>query len=142
MGREPLRAMSLISRDATFGTDMLSSGILDFGTARSTFSVSTQAFPFQRMEILGSSGRITVWLPFNAFSDVPLEVEIVNGVGARNYRSPAADQYGLMFQAVSRAIRSGSPAPTPMYDAVANQTALDALFASETSGNWESIEST
>ncbi len=139
MGREPLKAMSLVSRDSVFGTDMLSSGILDFGTARSTFSVSTQAFPFQRLEILGSSGRITVWLPFNAYTDVPLEVEIVTGVGTRTYKSPVADQYGLMFQEVSRAIRSGSPAPTPISDAVANQAVLDALFRSESSGNWESV---
>ncbi len=140
MGREPLRAMSLMSRDKVFGTDMLSSGILDFGTARSTFSVSTQAFSFQRMEILGSGGRISVILPFNAYPDVPLELEIVNGVGTRTYRSPAVDQYGLMFQAVSMAIRSGTPAPTPMSDAVANQAVLDALFASESSGNWESVK--
>lgn len=139
MGREPERAISLVSRDATFGTDILSSAILDFGTARSTFSVSTQAFSYQRVDVLGSGGRITVKLPFNAFPDVPLEVEIVNSIGSRTFVSPAADQYGIMFKEVSLAIRAGSPAPTSMEDAIANQAVLDALFASERSGAWEAV---
>jgi predicted dehydrogenase len=136
VGREPERVVSLITRDKQFGTDILSSAILDFGTTRATFSVTTQSFPFQRVEILGSSGRITVVLPFNAFPDVPLEVQIATSVGTRTWMSQPEDQYGLMFQEASLAIREGRPAPTPVSDAIANMAVLDAVFASEESGGW------
>jgi predicted dehydrogenase len=139
MGREPHRVMSLLNRDASFGTDTVSSAILDFGSARSTFTVSTQAFSSQRVDILGSGGRISVELPFNAYNDVPMSVEITTGVGTRVYRSPVADQYGLMFAAVSEAIRTGIPAPTDIGDATANMRVLDALFASERSGGWSPV---
>lgn len=136
MGREPERVISLISKDQTFDTDVLSSAILDFGGARATFTVSTQAFSFQRVEILGSGGRISILLPFNAFPDVPLEIEVATGVGTRTWKSTAADQYGIMFKEASLAIRAGRDAPTPIQDAIANMAVLDALFASEVSGGW------
>jgi len=51
----------------------------------------------------------------------------------------AADQYGLEFEAFSRALREDRPVPTPPEDAVANMKVLDALLASERSGGWEKV---
>jgi predicted dehydrogenase len=150
IGAEPRRVLSLVERDPGFGTDALSSGILDFGEKsgaegkgpggpRATFTVGTKAFPFQRVEILGEKGCISVVLPFNAYADVPLGIEVTTGLGTRRIETGPADQYALIFDAFSRAIRAGSPAPTPIEDAIANMATLDALFKSEKSGVWETI---
>jgi predicted dehydrogenase len=129
--------VSLVSRDPAFKTDVLSSAILDFGEGRATFTVGTQVFSHQGVEVVGTAGRIGVHLPFNAFPDAPMRLTVTNGVGKREPTLPAVDQYGLEFEAFSRALREDLPVPTPPEDAVSNQKVLDALFASERSGGWE-----
>lgn len=139
MGREPTRVVSLVSRDPDFKTDRLSSGMLDFGEARSLFTVATQSQPFQGVEVLGTGGTIVVHLPFNAYPDVPERVTVTTGVGTRTIDFPIADQYALEFDEMSRAIREGGPVPTDPQDAIDNQKVLDALFRSEKSGAWEKV---
>jgi predicted dehydrogenase len=139
LNAEPIRVVSLISRDPQVKTDTLSSVLLDFGSARSLFTVATQTFPFQRVDILGTGGRITVHLPFNIFPDVPVRVTVENGVGKRELYLGPSDMYSLEFEAFSRALREGREAPTPPEDALHNQMVLDAVFRSEKSGNWETV---
>jgi predicted dehydrogenase len=139
IGREPSRVISLVHRDPEMGTDILSSGILDFGITRSMFTVGTQTHPWQRVEALGSGGQLTVILPFNAYPDTPLQLSVTTGVGTRQVYAPAADQYQEMFEAFSRAVREGGSEPTPPQDAIANMKVLDALFRSEKSGAWEKV---
>jgi len=138
-GCEPRRALSLIRRDAAFGIDSLSSGILDFGEGRALFTVGTQTFPRQEVSIYGSAGRIVFRLPFNIYPDVPVGLRVVTSVGSRELRLGPADQYGLEFEEFSKAVRGGGPAPTPAEDAVANMKVIDALFGSEKSGGWEEV---
>jgi len=140
-GAEPARALSLVERDPGFGTDSLSSGILDFGPGgcRASFTVSTRAFPVQRVEVTGDKGSIAIILPFNAYPDVPMAVEVATSLGLRRIEAGPVDQYAALFGAFSRAVRSGGPAPTPMSDGIANMAVLDALFRSEKSGAWEGI---
>jgi len=139
IGREPVRVISLVHRDPELGTDILSSGLLDFGTARSMFTVATQTHPWQRVDVLGSGGELSVLLPFNAYPDAPLQVSVSTGIGTRQVYTPATDQYVEMFEAFSRAVRGGGPAPTPPEDAIANMKVLDAVFKSEKSGAWEKV---
>jgi predicted dehydrogenase len=139
MGREPLRVMSLVHRDAKLKTDILSSAILDFGTARSVFTVGTQSHSWQRVDALGSGGELSIHLPFNAYPDTPLLLSVDTGVGARKVFTPAVDQYVEMFEAFSRAVREGGAVPTPPQDAIDNMKVLDALFRSEKSGGWEKV---
>ena len=139
MGAEPERVISLVDRDQQFGTDALSSGLLDFGSAHALFSVSTQAFPAQRVEVVGTSGKLSVLIPYNMYADVPAEVTVVTGIGSRTISSGPAAQYRLMFDAYSENLLAGKPEPTPAEDAIANMKALDALFRSEASGGWEAL---
>ncbi|SLM18663.1 putative enzyme [uncultured spirochete] len=139
MGKEPERAISIVRRDAEFGTDTLSSAMLDFGDARALFTVSTQSFPVQQVDIFGTSGTITIFIPYNMYDDVPAEVRITTGIGPRMVRLGPAGQYRLMFDAFSKSIIEGKPVPTPPEDAIANMRAIDALFRSEKSGLWEKV---
>ncbi|MFW5947679.1 MAG: Gfo/Idh/MocA family protein, partial [Gemmatimonadota bacterium] len=50
---EPRRVVARIDRDPDFGTDVLTSGILDFGTGRGTFTCGTRLVPYQRVQVLG-----------------------------------------------------------------------------------------
>jgi predicted dehydrogenase len=139
VGKEPERVISIVRRDPDFGTDILSSGVLDFGDARALFSVSTQSFPVQQVDIVGTSGAITIFIPFNMYGDVPAKVRIVTGIGPRTVRLGPAGQYRLMFDAFSKSVIEGEPVPTPPEDAIANMRAIDALFRSEKSGLWERV---
>jgi len=139
MGKEPERAISIVRRDAEFGTDTLSSAMLDFGDARALFTVSTQSFPVQQVDIVGTSGTVTIFIPYNMYDDVPAEVRITTGIGPRMVRLGPAGQYRLMFDAFSKSIIEGKPVPTPPEDAIANMRAIDALFRSEKSGLWEKV---
>jgi predicted dehydrogenase len=140
LGKEPERVMSLVHRDPALKTDILTSAILDFGTVRSVFTVATQTYPTQHVEAIGSSGHLTVHLPFNAYPDVPLQLTVSTGIGTRKIFAPVSDQYVEMFEAFSRVVREGGSVPTPPQDAIANMKVLDALFRSEKSGTWEKVK--
>jgi predicted dehydrogenase len=139
LGAEPKRVVALVERDERFGTDRLSSGILDFGGVRTIFTVGTQTGSFQEVQLFGTGGSLRVELPFNAYPDVPMMVHVTSGIGQRTIPAGPADQYRLQFESFSRAIRQGAPAPIGVDDAVANQKVLDALFRSAEKGGWEEV---
>ncbi len=140
IGKEPTRALSLINRHPEWGTDTLSSAILDFGDAQATFTAGTLTHPHQHVSVYGSSGRIDVEVPFNTPADTPALVVVTDTVGTREVSFEPLDHYGEELEVFSLAIRGEEPETlTPVSDALANQRVLDALFASEASGNWERI---
>ena len=57
---EPQRVMGKIEYDPNFKTDRICSGILDFGRGISTFTCSTQLIPFQRVNIFGTKGMLSL----------------------------------------------------------------------------------
>ena len=64
---EPTRGISLIDRDPDFGTDRMTSALVDFGNGRRLdFTVSTQLTPYQRIHLCGTKGRIELLIPVNA----------------------------------------------------------------------------
>ena len=138
-GEEPVRAMSLIDRSPEFGTDILASGVLQFPSGHSTFTVGTQTYGRQAVHIFGSGGAVTIEIPFNIYPDVAVPSYISTGIGERVYEAGPDDQYRLMFEAFSQALHNGEPVPTPMEDALNNQKVLDALFRSEESGGWVDV---
>ena len=139
LNAEPKRVVALLERDADFGTDVLSSAILDFGRARALFTVSTASWPGQRVDIRGTEGEILIRLPVNMFTDVPAEVTVTTRIASRALALGPADQYALMFEAFCRAVREDKPVPTPPSDGIANMKVLDALFRSGESGRWEDV---
>ena len=61
----------MIERDPDMGIDRLTSMMLDFGSGHAVGTCSTQMVPSQRMQILGTRGRIEIDIPFNAPPDRP-----------------------------------------------------------------------
>ncbi len=143
-GREPKRAIALIERDPDFGTDRLTSGMLDYGGAHLTFTCGTQLVSFQRVNALGSKGRIEVEIPFNAPADAPCKIYLDDGsrlgdASAQVTTFPVVDQYSLQAEAFSRAIRTGGTVENSIELAVANMRVIDALFRSAQSGGWQDV---
>ena len=77
-----------------------------------------------------------------AIADRPLKLlngATLDGGTAETFTLPAADQYQLMAESFSRAVRGEAPLVYGLDDARANMHIIDALFRSETSGQWESV---
>ena len=142
MQGEPQRVVAAVKRDPAFKTDSFSSALLDFGDGRvSTFTISTQMYPWQRVRAVGTGGTLEVEIPVNMYGDVPGRIHVNTGVGARTVETEIADQYLLQFDAFAEAVAENrDEAPTPITDAVANMAVLDALFASAESGGWEQVK--
>ena len=137
---EPLRVGAMIDRDPHFGTDRHASAWLDFGQGRQlALTVSTQTAPYQRVQLLGTRGRIEIETPFNAPQDAPcrwgLDIEgALDGSTLRWTSVPVADQYQLQAEAFSRAVREQVPDARGLDDAVQNLRIIEALFESASSG--------
>jgi predicted dehydrogenase len=141
-GEEPQRVSAALELDPDFGTDRLASGVLEFSSGHSVFLCGTQTNYFQRMEILGTTGRLAVEMPFNAPNDRPTHITIADGMAIYNGKVevaaiPACDQYTIQGDAFSRAIREDGEVPVPLEDALANMKVIDAIFRSARTNQWE-----
>jgi len=141
---EAKRAIALIDRDPTFGTDRTTSGLVDFGGGRRLdFTVSTQSVPYQRVQLVGTTGRIEIQIPFNAPLGGTTRIFIdggkaLDGSQIETETLPESDQYTLQGDAFARAVRGQEALPYDVEDAITNMRVIDALFRSERSGRWES----
>jgi predicted dehydrogenase len=143
-GGLPTRAVGLIERDPEFGTDRLTSALLDFPAGHAIFTCSTQLIPYQRVQFLGTKGRIEIEIPFNAPKDRPTRLFIdesgdIFGGGIVTEEFPAADQYTLQGDAFSKAVLEGGEVPVPLEDAIANMQVIEAIFRSA-GGGWVKVE--
>src|SRR5271163_3663534 len=141
-GEEPTRVIGLVERDPEFTTDRLASVILDFPTGQSIFTCSMQLVPYQRMQFLGTKGRIEIEIPFNAPNDRPCRIFVddgrdVHGGGVSTETFPTCDQYTIQGDVFSRAIRGEGEVPVSIEDAVRNLAVIEAIFRSAETGRWE-----
>jgi predicted dehydrogenase len=144
-GEEPLRVAGVAERDPEFGTDRLTSAVMEFPSGQAVFTCSTQMVPYQRMQFLGTTGRIEIEIPFNAPNDRPTRIFVddgrdVFGSGIRTETIPTCDQYTVQGDAFSRAIREGGEVPVPLEDAIANMAVIEAIFRAAETGKWEQPE--
>jgi predicted dehydrogenase len=144
-GGPPTRVAGLIERDPTFGTDRLTSALLDFPGGHAIFTCSTQMVPYQRVHFLGTKGRIEVEIPFNAPKDRPTRIFIdetgdIFGGGILTEEFPTADQYTIQGDAFSKAVLEGGEVPVPLEDAIANMAVIEAAFKSAEKGGWVEVE--
>nr|WP_148266283.1 Gfo/Idh/MocA family oxidoreductase [Pseudovibrio sp. FO-BEG1] len=144
---EPERVVSLIDRDRNFGTDRLTSVMMDFGEGRQAqFTVSTQSAPYQRINLVGTAKRLEILIPFNAPAGeetiLRLDSGSVLGDGAIEVeRVPACDQYTLQGELFSRVVRGEEELPYGVGDAIQNMEIIDAIVRSERNDSWETVGS-
>jgi predicted dehydrogenase len=141
-GEEPTRVSAVLEKDSTFQVDRLTSAVLEFPSGHAIFTCSTQLVPYQRMQVLGTKGRIEIEVPFNAPIDRPCRIfvddgrDLVGG-GITVETFPTCDQYTIQGDVFSRAIREQTAPPVPLTDAIKNMAVIEAVFRSGESGRWE-----
>jgi predicted dehydrogenase len=144
---EPVRATGVIDRDPEFRVDRLTSAILEFPYGQSIFTCSMQLVPYQRVQILGATGRIEVEIPFNAPADRPCRIFLdsgadVFGTGMKTEEISVCDQYTIQADLFCQAVRdSRCEVPTPLEDSLRNMIVIEAVFAAADAGRWVEIES-
>jgi predicted dehydrogenase len=139
-GREPESVSATIDRDPQMQTDRLSSVLLTFPSGQCAFTCSTQLVPYQKIQILGTKGRIEIEVPFNAPPDRKTRLFVDNGAdvwggGLRVEEFPICDQYTIQGDLFSQAIRGRGEVPTPLEDSVGNMAVIEAVFESARTGH-------
>ena len=139
---EPVRVAGTLDIDARFGVDRLGSMILDFGGRHAAGTCSTQLQYYQRIQIVGTRGRIEIEIPFNAPIDRPCRIALdrtgdASGDGIEAIEVDVCNQFTLQAEEFAAAVLEGHPQPAPLEDAVANMACIDAIFRSSASGRWE-----
>ena len=143
-GTEPVRVAAAIVRDPEFGTDRLSSFILEFPQGHAIFTCSTQLVPYQRMQFMGTKGRIEMEIPFNSPPDRPARLLVDDGgelfgSGISTETFDIGDQYTWQADAFARAVLGEGPVPVPLEDSLKQVAVLTAIFRAAESGRWESV---
>ena len=140
--REPLRVSAVVDRDPRLRVDRMVSMLLDFGVGHLAGTCSTQMAPYQRVQILGTRGRIEIEIPFNAPPDRPCRLFVDSGRdlfggGIETIEFAACDQYTIQADLFSEAVLQGRPVPAPLEDALRNMACIEAVFRSAETGCWE-----
>ena len=133
---EPERVTAALEFDPKFGTDTYGAVVLDFGGGTAGFTYSTQLEPAQRVNVMGTKGRIEVMIPFNAPPDTPCILKVSRGGDEEPVTLPTANQYAIQGELMSLAILQDTPVPTPISDAVGNMRVIERCFEAAKSGSW------
>jgi predicted dehydrogenase len=141
---EPRRIVSLIEEHPATHTDVLTSALLDFEAGQSVFTCSTRLTPYQRVQIIGTEGRIEVQIPFNAPPDRPCKIFIddgsdLSGAAIETIEFAVTDQYTIQGDLFSQAIREESEPVLSLEDSIRNMAAIEATFKSMDTGRWETV---
>ncbi|MBV9492107.1 MAG: Gfo/Idh/MocA family oxidoreductase [Verrucomicrobia bacterium] len=140
-GEEPARVVGLIREDPELGVDLLTSGLLDFPSGQCAFTCGTQVVPYQRVQILGTKGRVEIEIPFNAPPDRSCRIFVDDGIamsgrGAEVLEFEVCDQYTIQGDLFSKSVRDGSDLPVPLEGSIRNMAVIEAIFRSAKSGGW------
>jgi len=98
--------------------------------------------PYQRVQILGTSGRIEVVIPVNTPPDQPCKVLIDDGSdlagrGIEVIEIEPCDQYTVQGDLFSQSILENKEPPIPLEESIKNMAVIEAIFRSAKSGKWE-----
>jgi predicted dehydrogenase len=144
--QEPTRVVASMDRDPKMSIDRLTSAILEFpGGGQAIFACSTQMVPYQRVQFLGTKGRIEIEIPFNAPKDRPTRMFIdsngdLSGSGIVTEEFPVCDQYTLQGDEFSKAVLNGTEVPVSLEEAIRNMRVIEALFRSAETGLWQTLQ--
>ena len=143
------RVVAAIERDPGFGTDRLSSALLDYGDRHATFTVATQAGPcawatHQQLTIIGAAGWLRFDFPYahGRPSACSMELGDAQSIGSfptQTFRFEVVNQYERQVERFSRLLL-GEKVPTwPIEDSLLILRTIEALFESARTGTWQAL---
>jgi predicted dehydrogenase len=131
---EPDDVAAAVRRDSDFGTDVLTSAVLDFAGRQASFTCSTQIEDHQRVDLVGTAGRLVIEIPFNIPPDRATRILRVAGgdppvaPAIEVIEVPPADPYRVQGDAFAGAIREGTTVPIPPSDAVGTLAVIERIL--------------
>ena len=131
-GSEPVRATSF-GRFDDEGSDRDLGGVLEFEGGVGLISCSISSSRRERLEIVGTDGRITLSAPFRA-DKAGGELEIRSGVKLDTESFESGDPYKDELEEFARAVHEGRDPAVGPDEILGNAQALDALLRSARSG--------
>jgi predicted dehydrogenase len=130
---EPRRVEAVMARHPEFGTDIVTTAVLEFDGGHAQFTVSTMAGHTQEVQIIGERGRIVIPIPFNV---PPLDRSTIRlyragtpSVDHQTFTFAPCDPYTAQVEAFAEAVLTGIPVPTPPSDGVANMAVIESIVA-------------
>ena len=141
-GAEPKRVVSLVEEHSQTKTDILTSALLEFPTGHATFTCGTRITPYQRVQVIGTEGRIEVQIPVNAPPDYPCKVFLddvtdLSGRAIQTIEFETSDQYTIQGDLFSQSIRENREPILPLEESIKNMAVIEAVFRSAKTGQWE-----
>ena len=124
-GTEPVSVSARMQRDPVFGTDRLTTALLEFPAGTATVTCATQLAPHQSVAIHGTQGRIELELPFNPPTDRPTAIRWYRGAEVEETLIDPCDQFVEQVDAFAAAVRRIAPPPISLEDSIANLVVLD-----------------
>ena len=134
---EPRRVAASVIREPGTDVDVITSAILEFEGGSASFTCSTRTETDQRVHVYGTTGRVSVAIPFNIPPDRPTEVFVTAGgdppVSPRTETRtfPAADPYTIEAEEMAAIVLDGAAPQFPIHDAVANLRVMEQIFSQE-----------
>ncbi|OQP54304.1 NAD-binding protein [Niastella yeongjuensis] len=125
---EPVRVLGHVTTDPVLQTDTMTSGILEFTNGTATFTCSTQLMPYQRVQIMGTEGRIEIEIPFNAPPNQVTRLWLYTKAGVEEMQFDPVDQYTLQGDLFALSVLNNTPVPTPLQDAVNNMKVIETVL--------------
>jgi predicted dehydrogenase len=139
---EPRRVVGVTDEDPATHTDVLTSALLDFPGGQAVITCGTRMIPFQRVQIVGTLGRIEVQIPVNAPLEPGCKILIddgsdLEGAGAETLRLEVCDQYTIQGDLFARSIRENTEPVVSLDGSIRNMAVIEAIFRSAKSSQWE-----
>ncbi len=133
---EPESVLGNLHIHGEFRTDTVASGLMNFKQGSASFTCGTQLAPYQRVNVVGTTGRIEIDIPFNAPADQQTRLSLFNSEGEQQVTVAACDQYTLQAESMSQSILNDTDVLTPLDDAFANMQVIDRLVESSELRAW------
>ncbi len=147
--QEPVRGIALFDYDPNFGTDRLTSAILEFPGGHASLAMMTQAGPttggsHQHLGIVGTGGWMRANFPLSHSTASPCSIFVggpgaLGGLHTKEVPFPVVNQYQLQAERFSRLVRGEKARAWPIENGVNNMKVIDALFRSGKTKTWETI---
>ena len=95
--------------------------------------------PYQRVNILGTEGRIEIEIPVNAPPDKSAKIWFHTKTGTEEIVFDLVDQYSMEADAFAESVLNNKDVPTSLEDAVNNMRVIEAVFQSSETAGWKKL---
>lgn len=142
---EPDRVAVLMDRDPGFGTDRLTTALIELEGGHAALTCGTQLKFTQNMLLVGTEGWIRLDTPFAVTPDHACRIMINRAAHTGRLPEydmetlPAVDHYALMVADFADRVRRGDTARDGLRSGIANMRVLDALHRAADTRVWESV---